>query len=325
MIVMKKLSCALLLALVGVQTNRLAAQETPLSFSPIQVLTNREALLHMSALAGRVYRVETSSDLVQWAGLVTLAGAPSMQQTDSAAPFLPARFYRGREVATTNAITGDHLATAEGELTIHPVNHAAFVLSWQDKVIYCDPVGVARFQGLPRADLILITHEHSDHYDAPTISAVKGGDAVIVAPRTVYQSLPSGLKAITTVLTNGATTNWLGLQIEAVPAYNLTSSHHLKGVGNGYILTLGGKRLYISGDTEDTPELRGLQEIDVAFVCMNLPYTMSVDQAVSAVRQFQPKVVYVYHYSGYSAADVTRFKERVGTDLGIEARLRKWY
>ena len=110
-----------------------------------------------------------------------------------------------------------------------------------------------------------------------------------------------------------------------MPAYNLTSSFHPKGVGNGYVLTVGGKRIYVSGDTEDTPELRGLTNIDVAFVCMNLPYTMSVDKAVSAVREFQPKTVYVYHYQGYSNADVTRFKQSVGTDRGIEVRLRKWY
>jgi L-ascorbate metabolism protein UlaG (beta-lactamase superfamily) len=129
------------------------------------------------------------------------------------------------------------------------------------------------------------------------------------------------------VLPNGASTNLLDLTIEAMPAYNLTASLHAKGAGNGYVVALGGKRIYLSGDTEDIPEMRALRDIDVAFVSMNLPYTMSVPKAVSAVREFRPKVVYPYHYrnADRSLADLEGFKQQVGTDLGIEVRLRPWY
>jgi L-ascorbate metabolism protein UlaG (beta-lactamase superfamily) len=300
----------------------LTAQESA-SFAAIQILTNREASLTVSGAVGLPARMETSSDLTQWSGLVALTVNAS-PYTDSGAPFANHRFYRLGE-SGTNTVTGDLLSTADGEVTIHPVYHAGFVLVWNGKVIYCDPTGATRFQGLPRADLILVTHDHSDHFDAATLTAVKGTNAQILAPQAVYKAMSAALKGITTVLTNGSATNVLGLTVEAVPAYNLTASHHLKGVGNGYVLTVGGKRIYISGDTEDTPELRGLQDIDLAFVCMNLPYTMSVEKAVSAVREFQPKVVYVYHYQGYSTAVVNQFKQSVGTDRGVEVRLRKWY
>ena len=181
------------------------------------------------------------------------------------------------------------------------------------------------YQGFPRADLILVTHDHGDHYSSSTIAAIKGSNATILAPRAVYQALPAALKPLTQVLTNGASTNLLDLTVEAIPAYNLTSTFHPKGVGNGYVITIGGKRIYVSGDTEDIPELRALENIDLAFVCMNLPYTMSVQKAASAVRAFQPKAVYVYHYRGYTTNDVNQFKATVGADLGVEVRLRKWY
>ncbi len=135
--------------------------------------------------------------------------------------------------------------------------------------------------------------------------------------------MPENLKALTAVLANGTTTNYLTMTIDALPAYNLTSSYHPKGRGNGYILTLGDKRICLTGDTEDIPEMRALTGIDVAFVCMNLPYTMTISQAVSAVREFRPGIAYPYHYSVTSNA--TGFKARLGTDLGIEVRLRKWY
>jgi L-ascorbate metabolism protein UlaG (beta-lactamase superfamily) len=300
-------------------------QEPPQIGAP-QVLTNREVLLKLSAPAGPL-RLESSQDLVDWGGLSTILNTSSSQYTDSGAPFLFQRFYRARAAEASNAITGDHLATGNGEVTFHPIEHATFLISWNGATIYCDPVGgAAKFTGLPRADLILVTHVHSDHFESGSITAVKGTNCTILAPLAVYQSLPSALKSITTVLTNGATTNLLNLSVEAIPAYNPASPYyHPKGTGNGYILTIGGKRIYVSGDTEDVPEVRALRDIDVAFVCMNLPYTMSVDKAADAVREMQPKVVYVYHYRGYGNPDVARFKQRVGTDRGIEVRLRKWY
>jgi len=306
--------------------NVLAAQEAP-RFTAAQALTNREFVLTVSTPVRSNHRLETSTDLSAWTPLATVLGAATAQQyTDSATPWLGARYYRLLQLLETNLLTGDHFSTTSGELVIHPINHATFVISWNGKMIYADPVGGStRFTGLPRADLILVTHGHSDHFDSATLTAVKGSNTIILAPQAVYSSLSTTLKAITTVLTNKATTEVLGLRVDAVPAYNLSNSNHPKGVGNGYVLTIGGKRIYLSGDTEDIPELRALRDIDAAFVCMNVPYTMSVTQAASAVREARPRIVYLYHYSGYSTTQVNQFKSLVGNDLGIEVRLRKWY
>ena len=319
----RRLAALLAVGVIGFIDGIAVVAEAPWSIRT-QALTNGEVRLRITRSNLVNLRLESSTDLAGWSGLTTLVGGnSSLEYIDSAAPWMPWRFYRGTEVSATNAIAGDHLATADGEVTFHPINHATFVMQWQGKAIYWDPVGAAtRFRGLPAADLILLTHGHSDHFEAATINAVKGSNVVILAPSAVYQAMPAALKALTTILTNGASTNWLGLNVEAVPAYNLTASYHPKGVGNGYVMTVGGKRIYVSGDTEDVPELRALSDIDVAFVCMNLPFTMTVDRAADAVRQFRPKVIYPYHFSD---SNVSRFKQRVGIDLGIEVRQRTWY
>jgi L-ascorbate metabolism protein UlaG (beta-lactamase superfamily) len=315
----------LLLSLVaGLGSWRGPAQAQQVSqFASFQLLTNHELVLRLNVPKGVGSRLDVSMDLREWSPLVAFPLSPgSLVHTDSAAALLSARFYRAVELAEPSPVSGEYLATADGDVIIHPIKHATFVMSWKGKAIYVDPVGGATpFQGLPRADLILVTHEHTDHFDSATINAVKGTNPVIVTTRTVNQSLSASLRNLTTVLTNGAATETLGVSIRAVPAYNLVSANHPKGVGNGYILTVGGKNIYVSGDTDDTTELRALQGIDVAFVCMDGQYTMNVDHAASAVRQFQPRVVYAYHYL---TANINRFKQSVGTDLGIEVRLRKW-
>ena len=232
----------------------------------------------------------------------------------------------GPSAFAADKLTGDVVPAADGELIIHPVNHATFVMGWNDQVIYVDPVGGGkRFDGLPRPGLILLTHEHGDHLSAETLLAVAGEKTVLVAPPSVAKRLPEKLRAQTVVLTNGETKSVAGISIEAVPMYNTTPEHlkfHPKGIGNGYIVTLGGKRVYISGDTEDIPEMRALKNIDVAFICMNQPYTMTEEQAASAVRAFKPKVVYPYHSRG---SDLEKFKNLVDADSGVEVRLRNWY
>lgn len=228
-------------------------------------------------------------------------------------------------VAAERAAT-DVIATRQGDLKIHPINHATLVLQWQEQTIYVDPVGGAKaFQGLPAPTLILITHEHGDHLNRETLTAVAGPKTQLVAPTAVAGQLPAGLSERTTVLTNGQRREVLGIPIEAIPAYNLAPERqkfHPKGRGNGYVLTLGDKRVYLSGDTEDTPELRALKNIDVAFVCMNLPYTMDVDQAARAVLAFKPRIVYPYHCRG---SDLEKFKQLVSVNPGIEVRVRDWY
>ena len=223
-------------------------------------------------------------------------------------------------------VSGDHIATETGDLVIQPLDHATFVMSWDGKTIYVDPVGGAeRFEGLPSPDLILVTDIHGDHLDAETLAAVVGEDTVVIAPAAVAEQLPDSLRQITSLLANGEWTTVLGVAIEGVPMYNLTEERlrfHDKGRGNGYLVTFGGTRVYISGDTEDIPEMRSLEDIDVAFVCFNLPYTMTEEQAASAVLEFAPTVVYPYHYRG---SDVAEFATLVGADSGIEVRVREWY
>ena len=194
----------------------LAAQDAP-QFTGILAQTNAEMLLKFTAATGQNYRIDYSTDLLRWDPLITLRGASSNQHLDSAAPFLAARYYRTVQLSDTNSLTGDHLVTADGDVIIHPINHASFVLTWNGKTIYNDPVGgAARYAGLPRADLILVSHDHGDHYDSATLTAVKGTNAVILAPKAVYALLPAGLKAITTVLTNSTSTNLLGLTVDAI-------------------------------------------------------------------------------------------------------------
>jgi L-ascorbate metabolism protein UlaG (beta-lactamase superfamily) len=228
--------------------------------------------------------------------------------------------------AAEPSFTGDRLSTKEGDLVIHPINHATLALGWKHLTIYIDPVGGApRFAGLPKPDLIFLTHAHGDHFSADTLKAVADEETLLVAPPAVAEQLSKELRSRTTVLTNGGTALLRGVAIEAVPMYNTTPErlkYHPKGVGNGYVLTFADKRVYLSGDTEDIPEMRTLKNIDVAFLCMNLPYTMTVEQAASAVRGFRPKIVYPYHYRG---SDLEKFKQLVGDDAGVEVRLRDWY
>ena len=305
-------------------TTLLEAQATP-QFAPLQRLTNNEILFRLNASTGVLYRIDASTSLPGWNSLLTLRGTGSNQHTDSAAPYFSSRFYRATELSGTNILTGDHLASTNGEIVIHPIDHASFVMSWNGKMIYNDPVGAATlYAGLPKADLILVSHSHSDHFSGATLNAVTNANTVIIAPQAVFNSLSAAQKVITIVLTNGASTNVMGLNIEAIPAYN---SNHPLGTGNGYVLNVGGKRIYMSGDTGNIPEMRALTNIDVAFLCMNQPYTMTANDATNAVRAFRPGVVYPYHYRDQdgSLANASLFKQRLERDLGIEVRLRKWY
>jgi L-ascorbate metabolism protein UlaG (beta-lactamase superfamily) len=237
--------------------------------------------------------------------------------------------------AQEKELSGDQIATDKGVLVIHPIHHATFVMQWNGKTVYVDPVGGAKpFADLPKPDLVLVTHIHFDHFDPATLEAVvpAGSQPVIVAPRTVAEKIPEALRGKTKVkvLANGEKTEAAGIAVEAVPAYNVTAGKekfHPKGRDNGYVLTIGGKRVYIAGDTEDTAEMRALKGIDIAFLPMNLPYTMSVAKAADSIRQFKPKVVYPYHYrSGdKTKADLEELKRLVGTDSGVEIRVRDWY
>jgi L-ascorbate metabolism protein UlaG (beta-lactamase superfamily) len=232
-------------------------------------------------------------------------------------------------------LSGDQIPTEKGVLMIHPINHATFVMQWDGKTVYVDPVGgAAAFTGMPKPDLILLTHMHPDHFDTKTLDAIvpAGVKPVLIVPKSVAEKLTDGLKGKTDVkiLANGEKAEVQGIGLEAVAAYNTSSgkeNFHPKGRDNGYVLSLGGKKIYIAGDTEDTPEMRAMKGIDVAFLPMNLPYTMSVDKAAEAIRALKPKIVYPYHYrsSDNTKADFEQLKKLMGADSGVEIRVRDWY
>ncbi len=223
------------------------------------------------------------------------------------------------------------IKTESTDLIIHPILHGTLVLDWNGMSIYVDPYGGKKvFQGMKRPDLILITDIHGDHLNKETLGELDLSKATILAPSAVVDQLGGDMKKNAKVISNGEDIEWEGMNISAIPMYNLPESEdsrHTKGRGNGYILTIGGKRIYISGDTEDIPEMRQLDNIDVAFVCMNQPYTMDVTQAADAVLEFKPKIVYPYHYRGSAGlSDVEEFKRLViSGDKDIEVRLRNWY
>jgi len=224
--------------------------------------------------------------------------------------------------AAVSAAQTQTFSTSAGLVRITPLYHASTLIEAGGKVIYVDPAKPAKFAGLPKADLILISHIHGDHMDPDSIKEISKADTEILATPTVAQTVTSAKP-----ITNGETKSWQGWTIEAIPAYNLkrgpAAGHffHPKGRDNGYVLTYGGKRFYFSGDTEGIPEMRALKNIDVAFVCMNLPYTMPPEEAADAVKAFHPKIVIPYHYHG---SDLTVFQKALeGT--GIEVRLLEWY
>lgn len=222
------------------------------------------------------------------------------------------------------------IATSAGPLVIHPIEHATFVMEWNGKTIAVDPVGGAEaFREFPQADLVLITHGHGDHLSIDTIAALTSPATTLVAPAAVAEEFPAEDRKRVTVLGNGKATSWQEITIEAVPMYNLApekQKFHPKGRGNGYVLTFGQTRVYIAGDTEDIPEMRALQNIDAAFVCMNLPYTMDVASAADAVLDFQPKIVFPYHYRGKDGmSDLREFASLVAKNPAIEVRVLAWY
>jgi len=226
-------------------------------------------------------------------------------------------------LAQEATLDGDTIPTAQGDIIVHPVDHASLLLGYGDQTIYIDPVGGAeRYAGLPAATAILITHGHGDHFDAPTLEAI-AGDAPIITNQDVFDKLPEALRAQATAMANGDDGDINGIALSAVPAHNTTEDrmrYHPVGVGNGYLLTLGDKVVYVAGDTEPTPEMLAMTGIAVAFLPMNLPYTMTPEQAAEAINTFKPAIVYPYHYG---ESDLSVLETAIGADT--ELRLRNWY
>lgn len=217
------------------------------------------------------------------------------------------------------------------EVSIIPIEHATAVLEWNDITLYIDPVGgKTAFEGQNSPDIILVTDIHFDHFNLETLQEVSTENTTLIVPQAVADEIPDESTLTVDVMNNGDTKTYSGIAVEAIPMYNLREEaldFHIKGRGNGYVLTIGGKRLYFSGDTEDIPEMRALKNVDKAFVCMNLPYTMTEESAADAVLEFQPKEVYPYHYRGQpDVSDVKKFKELVNKgNPSIEVIQLDWY
>ncbi len=227
--------------------------------------------------------------------------------------------------AAVSLYAAEEFPSTAGVVQITPITHASLMIQAGGKVIHVDPWSQGtheKYAALPKADLILITDFHPDHMDTTAIGWVKQAGTKIIAPFVVTSGLKTG-----DTIKNGETQTWGAFTIEAVPMYNLKRGpkagmfYHDKGRGNGYVITYGGKRFYISGDTEAIPEMKALKNIDVAFVCMNLPYTMSPEEAAEGVKAFAPKIVYPYHYR---SSDVKVFESAL-KGLPIEVRILDWY
>jgi L-ascorbate metabolism protein UlaG (beta-lactamase superfamily) len=217
------------------------------------------------------------------------------------------------------------------EPLLTPIEHASFILTWGDEVLYFDPVGeVTDYDAYPAPTAIFITDIHGDHLNKDVIGALMKDGVDLIVPMAVKDELPTDLAMRASVMENGGVRTLRDITVTAVPMYNLpgeSEKFHEKGRGNGYLLERDGYTVYNAGDTAGTPEMKALTDIDMAFVPMNLPYTMNVDDAAEAVLAFAPKVVYPFHYRGPDGlSDVEGFKSKVNAaNPDIEVRLASWY
>ena len=218
----------------------------------------------------------------------------------------------------------DEFNTTEGILKISFIGHGTLLFEWNNKFIHIDPYSkVADYDKMPKADMILITHDHQDHLDETAISKILKDDTWIIMPAKCFEKIT--MKYNTLIVNNGEIKTFLGLNIEAVPAYNIINKRkdgnpfHPKGEGNGYVLTLANKRVYIAGDTENIPEMRELKDIDIAFLPMNLPYTMTPEMVAEAAKSFYPKILYPYHFGN---TEPELLKELFKNEKKIEIRIR---
>jgi L-ascorbate metabolism protein UlaG (beta-lactamase superfamily) len=216
----------------------------------------------------------------------------------------------------------DNITTSNGNLKITFIGHGTLIFTFNGKVIHIDPYGkLADYSILPKADIILITHEHSDHFDLAAIKMLRTKKTELVLTETCAQKISGGM-----VMKNGEMQTIQGIKIEAVPAYNIIHKRdngqpfHPQGVGNGYILTFGDKRIYVAGDTENIPEMKTIQGIEVVFLPMNLPYTMTPEMVADAAKDLKPKILYPYHYGD---TDTSKLVELLKDEQEIEVRIRK--
>jgi L-ascorbate metabolism protein UlaG (beta-lactamase superfamily) len=216
----------------------------------------------------------------------------------------------------------DTIKTSAGDLKITFIGHGSLMFTFGGKIIHVDPFSqLTDYTQLPKADIILLTHEHRDHLDPKALNTIRTEKTVVVLTQTCAKETQGGI-----VINNGEVKIIEGLKIEAVPAYNIVHKRengepfHPKGTGNGYIITFGDKRVYVAGDTENVPEMKALREIDIAFLPMNLPYTMTPEMVADAAKAFKPKILYPYHYG---ETDTSKFLDLMRDAKGIDVRIRK--
>ena len=220
-----------------------------------------------------------------------------------------------------SAYEEDVFKTSGGDLKITFIGHASLMLSFGGKIIQVDPTTqFGDYSQFPKADLILITHEHGDHFDLKAIEQSRTPKTEIVATAKCAEKMKDIV-----VMKNGDVKEFLGIKIEAVPAYNIVNvrgpglPYHPNGDGNGYVLTFGDKRIYVAGDTENIPEMSQLKNIDVAFLPMNLPYTMTPEMVAQAAKVIKPKILYPYHFGN---TDTSKLVALLKDEKGIEIRIR---
>jgi L-ascorbate metabolism protein UlaG (beta-lactamase superfamily) len=216
----------------------------------------------------------------------------------------------------------DRIPTSAGDLAITFLGHGSLQLGFAGLTIYVDPFGkVADYSKLPEADLVLATHDHFDHFDGQALAAIRIPGTQLVYTETCAKQVPGGI-----VLHNGEAREVAGIRVEAIPAYNMLHRRengqpfHPQGEGNGYVLTLGKTRLYVAGDTENTPEMKALKDIDVAFLPMNLPYTMTPEMVADAAKAFRPRLLYPYHFG---ETDTSKLVDLLKDEKDIEVRIRR--
>ncbi len=213
----------------------------------------------------------------------------------------------------------DKISTSAGNVEMHFIGHGTLMFKVNGYVIHIDPVrSMGDYEVLPKADLILVTHEHGDHLDASLIDSLKKPETLLFCNENSTSKVTWGM-----VMKAGDRQEINNIIIEAVPAYNIVNERapgqpfHPKGVGNGYLLTIGGKRFYIAGDTENTPEMKALKNIDVAFLPMNLPYTMTPEMVADAALAFKPKILYPYHFGETDTDKLVKLLANSGIDVRI--------
>lgn len=216
----------------------------------------------------------------------------------------------------------DTIKTSAGDLEITFIGHGTLMFTFDEQIIHADPFSkLADYSGLPKADIILITHHHGDHFDPKAIEKIKTENTTVIFTELCAENFKGG-----TVMKNGDIKTIEGIQIEAVPAYNLVHMRdngepfHVKGTCNGYVVTFGDKRVYIAGDTENVPEMKALKDIDIAFLPMNLPYTMTPEMVADAAKAFKPNILYPYHYGD---TDISKIVDLMKDEKEVEVRIRK--